>query len=85
MGLRLGRLEAPQAEKWRAVLKRSGECAGDNAIEQTSTIVFAVARLGCTSDLPIERSTESDRYVQNLDDLGFLEELDRKSLPFNQR
>jgi hypothetical protein len=42
-------------------------------------MVFAMIGLGYKSNLLIvDGSIDSDQYVQNLEDLGFIKELDRK-------
>jgi transposase len=49
-----------------------------------SVMVFAVIGMGDKSDLLIiEGSIDSDRYVQNLEALGFIEDLDRRYGPMS--
>jgi hypothetical protein len=47
-------------------------------------MVFAVVGIGFKSDrLFVERNTDSHRYIQNLDHLGFVDVMNGKYGPFD--
>jgi hypothetical protein len=46
-------------------------------------MVFAVIGIGCKSDLlMVDGNISADPYIENVDQLGFIDEVDQKHGPF---